>query len=62
MADVCTCCGRGWPNRPNCHADDGPIHFSCWDEHHSDPTGPWPPEHVCSSRIEANHIETEVLA
>ena len=47
MTAPCTCCGRTWPNPPNCRTDGGLIHFSCWDEHHSDPTGPWPPEHAC---------------
>jgi len=42
---VCVCCGRDWPNRPDCRMDGGPVHFSCWDEHHSDPTGPG--SHVC---------------
>ena len=27
--------------------DSGPIHFDCWEEHHSDPTGTWPPDHAC---------------
>ena len=43
----CTCCGKNWPTRPDARTDTGPIHFRCWDEHHSDPTGEWPPGHVC---------------
>ena len=44
---ACVCCGRdGWAaGMPR--VDTGPIHFDCWEEHHSDPTGVWPPEHDC---------------
>lgn len=43
---TCVCCGR--PALINSsHTDAGPIHFDCWEDHHSDPTGVWPPEHTC---------------
>jgi len=48
VVDACVCCGRDWPNRPNCRTDSGPMHFSCWEEHHSDPTSVWLPEHACA--------------
>lgn len=57
MSVICDCCGRrsvtGY-----CRVDGGHMHFACWDDHHSDPTGPWPPEHEChrdrAARIEAH--------
>lgn len=38
-ATCCCCCG--WTTRETTRVDTGPIHFKCWDEHHSDPTGVW---------------------
>lgn len=45
----CVCCGRNWPTSPNTRVESGPIHFSCWDEHHSDPYTEWPVGHVCAA-------------
>ena len=45
-AVACVCCGRTFPT-PTARTDTGPIHFNCWDEHHSDPAGPWPESHAC---------------
>lgn len=53
-AAKCVCCGRNWPE-PNSRIQLGPIHFDCWDDHHSDPTTEWPIGHVC-------HAESEVSA
>lgn len=53
MSARCVCCGRSWPNPPTARADTGPIHWECWEEHHSDPTGEWPPGHICQSVKEA---------
>lgn len=39
---TCRCCGRR-------NFGLGSMHLDCWSEHHSDPTGPWPPEHVCAT-------------
>lgn len=42
----CKCC-------PLPHTSDlvrvgeGYMHFKCWEEHHSDPSGPWPKGHKC---------------
>lgn len=45
--DTCVCCGK--PVNANApRVDRGKIHFDCWDEHHSDPTGVWPPDHQCA--------------
>lgn len=39
----CLCCGRAVVNaNPR-----QPLHLDCWTEHHSDPTGVWPPNHNC---------------
>ena len=43
MPSRCVCCGRTIPGAPVQQ-----IHLDCWIEHHSDPSGPWPPEHACS--------------
>lgn len=40
---TCTCCGRRVPGSPVQQ-----VHLDCWVEHHSDPTGPWPPDHECA--------------
>lgn len=40
---ACLCCKRPVMN-PNPRQ---PLHLDCWVEHHSDPTGVWPPEHTC---------------
>lgn len=44
---TCVCCGRSLNPAWSPRVDSGPIHLDCWDEHHSDPTGVWPPDHVC---------------
>ena len=49
---ICTCCGTNWSTPPDARTDTGPIHSRCWDEHHSDPTGEWPPGHVCYASTE----------
>ena len=41
----CVCCGL--TTQAGVRVDSGPIHFDCWDEHHSDPTGAWPASHIC---------------
>jgi len=44
---ACKCCGRtilyggGYP------VTSGKMHAKCWEEHHSDPEGPWPRDHKC---------------
>lgn len=43
----CVCCGRTSYESGMARVDRGPIHFDCWEEHHSDPSGVWPPEHEC---------------
>jgi hypothetical protein len=45
----CDCCGNG---SPDTHVSGGAMHFRCWDERHSDPTGPWPPEHACQKDVD----------
>lgn len=40
----CYCCGRPGPDT---RVEGGAMHFRCWDEHHSDPTGEWPEDHEC---------------
>ena len=45
---LCVCCGRV-AHESSPRVDRGPIHFDCWEEHHSDPTGPWPPNHECEA-------------
>lgn len=52
LADACVCCGLSWPTKPNVRTESGPVHFDCWSEHHSDPTGPWPPNHLCAVDLE----------
>lgn len=47
-SSTCTCCGRRVPGSPVQQ-----IHLDCWIEHHSDPTGPWPPDHTCTADGEA---------
>ena len=44
---TCVCCGRTGYAMGMARVSRGPIHFGCWEEHHSDPTGVWPPEHDC---------------
>jgi hypothetical protein len=40
----CLCCGRRVVNaNPR-----QPLHLDCWTEHHSDPSGVWPPSHNCA--------------
>lgn len=41
----CKCCGRAgvWGG----YAVVGGYHYGCWEEHHSDPRGAWPPRHKC---------------
>lgn len=41
---ACLCCGRTIPGESNPRQ---PLHLDCWTEHHSDPTGVWPPDHEC---------------
>lgn len=42
---TCRCCGLvGHLTR----VDGGDMHLDCWMEHHSDPTGAWPPNHECT--------------
>ena len=55
---TCVCCGRSLNPAWSPRVDSGPIHFDCWDEHHSDPTGVWPPDHVCAIE-RANQADQE---
>jgi hypothetical protein len=51
----CKCCGRGVPDaNPR-----QPLHLDCWTEHHSDPTGVWPPDHKCGLTAEEEEDEEE---
>lgn len=45
----CVCCSRTSYEIGMARVDRGPIHFDCWEEHHSDPSGVWPPEHECGA-------------
>lgn len=45
---ACVCCKRLGYAMGMARVARGPIHFDCWEEHHSDPTGVWPPEHNCA--------------
>ena len=49
MNHECVCCGKRGPFDPKSRMTLGPVHFQCWDEHHSGPTGPWPPNHACKA-------------
>lgn len=44
---TCVCCGRRATNHSP-RVERGRMHLDCWDEHHSDPTGVWPPTHTCA--------------
>ena len=38
------CCGTRLTKKAS---DRNRMHFECWEEHHSDPGGSWPPSHRC---------------
>ena len=40
----CACCGTRLTKKAS---DRNRMHFECWEEHHSDPGGSWPPGHQC---------------
>ena len=44
VAVQCECCGKSLTKRAG---DPNRKHVACWEEHHSDPGGPWPPGHQC---------------
>lgn len=37
-----------------------PLHMVCWNEHHSDPTEVWPPDHKCGLTEEEEEYEPVV--
>lgn len=48
---TCCCCGRP-ATEADPRTDGGRMHFDCWNEHHSDPTEVWPPDHQCVDGVE----------
>jgi hypothetical protein len=51
---ACICCGKDFPS-VNARMDSGPVHFECWNEHHSDPTTEWPRGHRCATNDDGSH-------
>ena len=47
MIARCFCCGTVAAPWQLVLVDGGPMHFRCWERHHSDPTGEWPLGHEC---------------